>query len=71
MIFVQPKERTADQEAPDFLAPIIKDAAVPLRVKAFSGIGMFEEMGPIEKTQAVFVIREMRGHPVKNDPNPR
>ena len=58
MIMVEPKKRVTDQKTADFMASVVENVTVPLRLHALARIGMFEQMGAIEVRQAMLVARE-------------
>ena len=49
MIDVQPKQRTAEQEALHLLAPVVKHIGVPIRMEALARVGVLIEMRAIEE----------------------
>jgi hypothetical protein len=66
VVFVEPEEGTTDEKAPNLIAAIIEDKAIPIRMNSLAGIGVLVEVGSIEKTKPMLIIRKMGGHPVKN-----
>src|ERR1700722_3170616 len=66
MILVHPKQRIADEKILDFVAAVVEDKSVPVRMLALPGIFVFVEMRAVEVTQARFVFWKMRGNPIQN-----
>src|SRR5215831_14090892 len=48
MILVEPEQRAGDEEAPHFIAAVVKDMRTPLGMEALARVGMFVEMGAIK-----------------------
>ena len=46
---------------------VVEYVAAPVRVEAFSHVGVLEKVRAVEIRQAVFVPGEVRGHPVEDD----
>ena len=65
MILVQPEQGAAQQKAADFVAAIVEDAALPVRVIAFARVSVLVEKRAIETGQAVAVGGEMGRHPIQ------
>ena len=65
----QPVVGRRGQEAPDLVAAVVEDQAVPVGVEAQPGVGVLVEVGPVEVGQRELVGREVRGHPVQDDPD--
>ncbi len=40
---------------------------MPVRVIAFTGIGVFEEVAAVKKARAGFIRREVRGNPIQDN----
>src|SRR5579863_1100301 len=70
MVFVQPEERVADQKAPHFVAAIIEDECIPVRMLSLPRIGVFVEMRSVEIAQPRLVLRKMCRHPIENHSDP-
>ena len=51
----------------DLFAPEVEDERSPVLLLALLGIGMFEEMGAVEITEAVLILRKVGGDPVEQD----
>ena len=67
---VEPEHRARQQEAADLVAPVVEDEAVPVGVVALAAVGVLVEVRPVEVGEAVLVGREVRRHPVEDDPDP-
>ena len=67
MEFLQPIERTADQEVADFIAAVVVDERPPIPVFTQPRIFMLVEGGAIEPGKAMSVLGEVRGDPVDDD----
>ncbi len=67
---VEPEHRARQQEAADLVAPVVEDEAVPVGVVALAAVGVLVEVRPVEVGEAVLVCREVRRHPVEDDPDP-
>ena len=67
MIFVQPEQGTAQQEAAHLISSVVKDVTRPIRVKSFTGVGVLVKMSAIEVSEPVLIGGEMRRHPVQDD----
>src|SRR4030042_972867 len=65
MIFFEPEESAADEKGFDFVSPVIEDITLPVGMISLLGIGMFIETGAIKVDQTVFIIREVRRHPIE------
>jgi hypothetical protein len=59
MIPVKPEKSAAYKKAPDLIPSVIKNGALPVRVKSHPGILVFEEMGSVEDAQPMGVRGEM------------
>ena len=68
---VEPEHRARQQEAADLVAPVVEDEAVPVGVVALAAVGVLVEVRPVEVGEAVLVGREVRRHPVEDDPDAR
>ena len=69
VVLVKPEEGTAEQEAPDFVPPVVEDEAAPVRVEPLLRIGVFVEVRPIEKAWSVLVGWKVGGDPVQDHAN--
>src|SRR5215469_8041025 len=67
MVFVEPKQRVANQEATHFIPAVVKNKGIPVALLALPRVGVLVKMRPVEKSQARFIFREMRGSPIEND----
>ena len=68
---LEPVDRVGDEEVPDLGAAVVEDQRAPVRVRAQPGVGVLVERGPVELGQRPRVAREVRGHPVDDDPDAR
>src|SRR5579875_1204593 len=68
-VHTQPKQRVGKQIIRNFVATIVEDAGVPVGMKALPGIGVLVEMRAVETRQAVLVVWEMPGNPIREDPD--
>ncbi len=68
--FLQPVHRVGDQEVPHLPAAVVEDQRAPVGVLAPARIRMLVELGAVEPGQRPGVLREVRGHPVDEDPDP-
>ena len=59
-----------EQEAAHLGSAVVEDAAVPVRVVAEAGVGVFVEVGAVEDGEPVGIVGEVRRHPVENHPDP-
>src|SRR6266436_1864013 len=66
VILVHPKQRIADQEILDFVAAIVEDKGVPVRMFSLAGILVLVEMRSVEVTEACFIFRKMRWDPIEH-----
>ncbi len=70
VVAVEPEQGTADQERSDLVAAVVEDVAFPFGMEALLGVGMLEQIGPIEVHQTMLVTGKVRGDPVEDDPMP-
>ena len=68
---LEPVDGVGDEEVPDLGAAVVEDERAPVRVRAEPGVGVLVERGPVELGQRPGVAREVRGHPVDDDPDAR
>ncbi len=68
---LEPVDRVGDEEVPDLGAAVVEDERAPVGVRAEPGVGVLVERGPVELGQRPGVAREVRGHPVDDDPDAR
>jgi len=68
VVAVEPEQGTADQERSDLVAAVVEDVAFPFGMEALLGVGMLEQIGPIEVHQTMLVTGKVRGDPVEDDP---
>ena len=66
---VEPEVRARQQEAAYLVAVVVEDQALPVGVEPETRIGVFIEVRSVELRERVLVIREMRRHPVEDDPD--
>jgi hypothetical protein len=66
MVFVQPEQSVADQEAPNFISTVIENKSIPIRLFSFSRVRVLVEVRPVEIAETHFILREMCGHPIQN-----
>src|SRR5262249_24402160 len=69
MIDVQPKQRTAEQEALHLIASIVKHLGMPIRMNALARIRVLIEVRAVEEAQSMRVIGKVRRHPVEDHAN--
>ena len=69
VVFVEPEQRRRDQKAAHLMATVVEDRRIPFRMKSLARIGMLEQVGAIEVTEAMLVLRKMRRHPVEQHPD--
>lgn len=67
MVFFEPEHGTADQKGPHFKPAVVENVAVPFRMVALLGVGMFKEIRPVEIGQPVFIGGEVGRDPVEDD----
>jgi hypothetical protein len=67
MIALDPEAHVGDVEGRDLSSSVITDISALIAVKSLSGIGMLVVVGAVEFAKFIWVIREMRGHPIEND----
>ena len=67
VVFPQPVGGGREQEALHLAAPVVEYARAPARVLALFGVGVLVARLAVEVDEAVLVLAEVRGHPVKND----
>src|SRR5579864_5503991 len=66
-MFVQPEHGTAQEKAADFVASVIKDVRLPVRMESLARVGMLEEMRAVKVRQPVRIRREVGWNPIQND----
>ena len=57
------------EEASHLVSPVVEDQAVPVRMETQPGIGVIEQVGPVELRQCEGVLGKMRRHPVEQHPD--
>ena len=67
MIFIQPEQGAADKKRTHFMSAVIENRTMPLRVVPLTRISMLKQKRTVEMSQAMCIVRKMRGHPVEND----
>ena len=67
VVAVQPEQGAAHEKAPDLVSAVIENGALPVGMKPPAGVGVLIEVGAVEEAEAVFVRREVGGHPVQDD----
>ncbi len=67
---VEPETRARDQKAPDLVAAVVEDPALPVRMHALAGISVLVEMRAVESRQSEGVGGEVRRHPVEDHTDP-
>src|SRR3990172_6619613 len=70
MVLIEPIEGTADQEGARLIASVVEDEAAPVLMETLARIGVLEQMGSIEETEAVLIGGEVRRDPVQKDADP-
>ena len=69
MVRVEPMLGRREEKAADFVTPVVEDEALPVGMEAEAGIGVLEEVGPVELRQREVVRGEVGGHPVQDHPD--
>jgi hypothetical protein len=64
VIFVEPKERVADEEIADLVAAEIENQRAPILVLALPRIHVLVKVGAVELGERMRVLREMRRNPI-------
>ncbi len=67
MILVEPEQGIADQKILHFVAAVIENESVPVRLLPLPRIRMLVEVRPVEIAEAGFILRKMRGNPIQDD----
>ena len=70
VVSIQPKQRAGEQEAADFIAPVVENERTPVLVFALAQVGMLVKVRAVEEGEAVPVFGKMSGHPVDDDAQP-
>src|SRR4029453_8326643 len=66
VVFREPEPSARRQESADFVALVVEDQALPLRVESLTRIRVLVKVGSVEAREAMRVIRKVRRHPVEN-----
>src|SRR6266540_3187884 len=69
VIAVEPEERAVEQEVRDLVASVVEDERAPVGMLALPRVGVLIEVGAIEVAEPVRIAREVRRHPVEDDPD--
>src|SRR4029079_4490967 len=67
VIFVQPEQGVRQEKIPHLVAAVIENQGSPVAMLTLSRILVLEERGPVELREPMPILREMAGHPIKND----
>src|SRR5687768_1319646 len=67
---LEPEERIADEERPNFTPAVVEDVTLPVRMKSFSRVRVFKKKCSIKLKQAVRIAGEVGWNPVEDDPDP-
>jgi hypothetical protein len=66
VIMLEPEERARHEKGTHFIAAVVEDPAVPVRVVTLPRIGMLVEMRAVEAVESVRIVRKVRRHPVED-----
>src|SRR5262245_3767290 len=69
VIAVEPEERAVEQEVRDLAATIVEYERAPVGMLALARVGVLIEVRAVEVGKSVRITREVRWHPVENDPH--
>ena len=69
VVVLQPEKCVADEEVAHLITAIVEHQALPLRVVAAPGVGVFVQSRAVELAQAMRVTGEVGGHPVQQHPD--
>src|ERR1700729_1816351 len=70
MIFVEPEQGVADQEALHFVRTVVEPTSVPVRLFTLPWVPVFVEMRSIEIAETRLIFREVGRNPIKDDADP-
>ena len=59
VVAIEPAHRTRHQERSHLVAAVVEDRRVPIGVEALAGIGVLEQVRPVELVEAVAVVRKV------------
>ena len=66
---LEPQRRARQEEALHLVAAVVEDRAGPVGVDALARVAVLVEVGAVELVGPVGVAREVRRHPVEDDPD--
>src|SRR4030042_5696113 len=67
MVLIEPEEGTADQKFSHFRPTVVKNMALPVRLKSFFRVCMLIKESAIKIDQPMFIVWKVRGHPIENN----
>ena len=71
MVHLQPIDRVGDQEGLHLALSEVENAGRPVGVLVHHRVGQLVAAGAVELVQSVFILREVRGNPVKQNADVR
>ncbi len=71
VVLLHPEEGAGDKEALHLAPAVVKDPGAPAPVLHLPGIGVLVAVAAVKFAQAVFILGEVGGNPVHNDPDAR